>query len=252
MNSDGSNQTRLTFNEASDSYPAWSPDGSQIVFNSTRVGIDGLPGQTLFVMDVNGDNVKQVMHLTFTAQPKWSPDGRWILFTGIINLKEVLNLGLQIYAIRPDGREQWRVSEPKPPTQMLVGGWSPDGKQVVYTENVDVKTSFQVIATLHPGWRKKVVKRERLPVPQMDFHSPAFSADGKSILLAGRKDGDGWRDLRRHIYRFRLDTHKLIQLTDNMWADLAPQEWNPRLSVPVQQGRLLLYWGAIKSNRLRH
>ena len=37
MNSDGNNQTQLTFNDVSDSFPAWSPNGQQIVFHSTRV-----------------------------------------------------------------------------------------------------------------------------------------------------------------------------------------------------------------------
>jgi len=36
MRQDGSNQTRLTNNAASDFEPAWSPDGSKIAFNSTR------------------------------------------------------------------------------------------------------------------------------------------------------------------------------------------------------------------------
>ena len=36
MNADGSGQTRLTDNPASDTQPAWSPDGSRIVFTSNR------------------------------------------------------------------------------------------------------------------------------------------------------------------------------------------------------------------------
>ena len=34
MNSNGNNPTRLTFNEASDSSPVWSPNGQQIAFHS--------------------------------------------------------------------------------------------------------------------------------------------------------------------------------------------------------------------------
>ena len=248
MDADGSNLRNLTHHPASDSYPDWSPDGLQIAFSSTRVNDDGSLRHNLFVMEVDGDNVNQVTGLTFAAQPKWSPDGKWILFEGIIDLRGLFDQKMEIYAIRPNGRELWRVAESKPRAWRLMGGWSPDGEQVVYTEIIDinVKASFQVIATLHPVWQKKVTKRERLPIPQMDFQSAGFSSDGKSILLTGHADPQ-W-----NIYRFRLDTHELIQLTDNMWADLAPQEWNRGLSVPAQQGRLPLYWGEIKSNRLRH
>ena len=34
MDSDGSNSIRLTFNEARDKFPTWSPNGQQIAFHS--------------------------------------------------------------------------------------------------------------------------------------------------------------------------------------------------------------------------
>ncbi|MBM2827419.1 MAG: exported protein of unknown function, partial [Dehalococcoidia bacterium] len=38
MNADGSGQTRLTNNSATEDLPAWSPDGSKIAFRSDRDG----------------------------------------------------------------------------------------------------------------------------------------------------------------------------------------------------------------------
>ena len=57
MDSDGTNQTRLTFNEVSDAAPAWSPNGQQIVFRSYR---DGERNAEIYVMDADGKNQRRL------------------------------------------------------------------------------------------------------------------------------------------------------------------------------------------------
>ena len=288
MHSDGSNQTRLTFNGMSDSSPVWSPDGSQIAFHTTRDGnwevyvmdANGLNRRNLtqhsandrhpdwspdgsqivfnsaredgainlYVMDANGSNVKQltqmrIEHLELASKPKWSPDGEWILFEGSIvegNVKQ----GRQIYAMRPDGTDRWRVSEPIPGASMFLGGWSSDGKRIIYDATIGVRIndeSMIIIATLDPIGRSKVKKWEIVPIPKMPVTTVSFGVDGKSIFFAGKKH------LHLNLYRFRLDTHQLIQLTDNVWDNKKAHEWNPRLSVEPQQGLLLQHWGGLKS-----
>ena len=78
-------------------------------------------------------------------------------------------------------------------------------------------------------------------MPKMPFASVSFGGDGKSILFRGKR-ADVW-----NIYRFRLDTHELIQLTDNLWDDKKPHEWNPHLPVSPQELDPKR-WGEIKSN----
>ena len=51
MNADGTDQTRLTNSPASDTYPAFSPDSSQIAFDSNRDGND-----EIYVMNADGTN----------------------------------------------------------------------------------------------------------------------------------------------------------------------------------------------------
>lgn len=71
MNADGSGQTRLTFNSASDWLPSWSPDGSKIAFQSGRD-----ESFEIYVMNADGS---QQSRITFNAaadeDPAWSPDG---------------------------------------------------------------------------------------------------------------------------------------------------------------------------------
>ena len=55
MNPDGSGQTNITNNPASDNYPAWSPDGSKIAFSSDRDG-----NAEIYVMNADGSGVRRV------------------------------------------------------------------------------------------------------------------------------------------------------------------------------------------------
>lgn len=284
MNSDGTGQTRLTHNEASDTEATWSPNGRQIAFSSDRDGneeiymmdadggnqrnlthhpvLDGSPawspdgsqiaftservnnGLSIFVMDADGANVRQLTEGPFDVVPKWSPDGKRIAFEAMLELGH----GRQIYVMNADGTNRWQVSEPIPQAGMFMMGWSPDGKKILYTAAIDdlVQHSSLVIATLHPR-RHEAVKYERVPLPKkMHINTAAWGTDGKSVLFGGRKkEADTW-----DVFRFRLHDEQLINLTNNRSNDSTPHEWNPRLSVRPQ--RLLpLFWGNIKSELLQ-
>jgi hypothetical protein len=68
MNPDGSLPARLTNHAARDIAPAWSPDGTKIVFQSFR---DGLP--ELYVLD--GSTTSRVAAGTEANAPDWQPRG---------------------------------------------------------------------------------------------------------------------------------------------------------------------------------
>ena len=282
MNSDGSNQTRLTFNEASDSSPVWSPNGRQITFQSKRDG-----NWEVYVMDADGKNQRRLTrHPGIDGYPDWSPGGSYIAFDSSrggkepnqdidifvmnadgSNVRQITRLGFasrpkwspdgkriafeavvdngrQVYVVNADGTHRWQVSKPEPDAAMFVRGWSPDGKRILYTAAIGAKSNNAsfIIATLDSSGRSKVKKWERVPLPKMPISLASWGADGKSLLFSGASQAN-W-----DIYRYLIDSGQLIQLTFHFRKDTSPQEWNPRLSVQPQ--RLLpLFWGQIKSNR---
>ena len=72
MNSDGTNEQRLTNNSFTDFWPVWSPDGSMIAFASTRSGVT-----SIYVMNSDGSYQRR---LTNGTRPDWSVDGTRIAF----------------------------------------------------------------------------------------------------------------------------------------------------------------------------
>ena len=241
MDADGGNQRNLTQHPALDGSPDWSPDGSQIAFTSDRVN----NGLSLFVMDADGTNVRQLTEGPFDVVPKWSPNGKRIAFEAVLGLGH----GRQIYVINADGTNRWQVSEPIPHAGMLLMGWSPDGKKILYTAAIDylVSKSSLVIATLHPR-KHEAVKHERVPLPKnMHINTAAWGGDGKSVLFGGRKKETAPWD----VFRFHVRDKQIINLTNNRGHDSAPHEWNPRLSVSPL-GLVPKRWGEIKSHSHRN
>jgi Tol biopolymer transport system component/tetratricopeptide (TPR) repeat protein len=75
MDENGTNLTRLT-TDASDNAPAWSPDGSQVVFMSARDG-----NWEIYVVDLANPKPRRLTtNPANDGLPTWSPDGQRIAF----------------------------------------------------------------------------------------------------------------------------------------------------------------------------
>jgi TolB protein len=69
MGADGSDQTRLTFNEASDFLSTWSPDGRKLAFTTDRDG-----NFEVYTMRADGSQqVNRTQNPAFDFDPDWQP-----------------------------------------------------------------------------------------------------------------------------------------------------------------------------------
>src|SRR5919204_3176441 len=118
-NVDGTDLTQITASPGLDLFPAWSPDGSRIVFESNRTGV-----MQVWVMNADGSNQTQ---LTFDSVPKdqtpdWSPDGSKIAYTADTNPP-----GGQIMVMNADGSGQHAITQGPHDFGPV---WSPDGTKL--------------------------------------------------------------------------------------------------------------------------
>ncbi|MFY9557225.1 MAG: DPP IV N-terminal domain-containing protein, partial [Blastocatellia bacterium] len=115
----GGEARRLTTHPAEESYPVFSPDGSQLAF-SRQIG----GNWDLFVMPATGGEARQItFHPRNDYANGWTPDGSSILFMSN------LTGGPRLYTIQPGGQSQSAL--PLLP-EAVNGSFSPDSKRIAY------------------------------------------------------------------------------------------------------------------------
>jgi TolB protein len=115
INADGTGEPeRLTDNVEEERGPAWSPDGTRIVFSCRRGG----PDFEICVMNADG---KDQVQLTSNSVPdltaSWSPDGQKILFH-----RFVAGQGLQLFVMNANGSGP-PTQLTQPPGMNLLASW---------------------------------------------------------------------------------------------------------------------------------
>jgi len=131
VNADGTNPVNLTPGPDGGIDPAWSPDGSQIAFTSSR-----LSDQDIYVMDADGSNKVRLTDLREAApaawwwpayEPAWSPDGTRIAFVGPSE-----QASTTIWVMNSDGSNLTKITDDLLGYQAWRPSWSPDGSGIAY------------------------------------------------------------------------------------------------------------------------
>jgi uncharacterized repeat protein (TIGR01451 family) len=254
MNSDGTNQTRLTYNTGLDWEPHLSSDGKRIVFTSGRDG-----NEEIYVMNSDGNNqVRLTNNTSWDGEPKWSPDGTKIVFTS----KRDGNTD-EIYVMNADGSGQTRLTENT--ITDFSPSWAPDGSKIIfsstraggsyqlfvmnpdgsaptritYTATWDYQAAWSPDGTKiaftagptpsGPIWRIYIINSDgsnpRLLTTNTDEEHATWSPEGNRIAFSSPTL---WNTAK--IYCINLDGTNQITLTNNIDSDFRP-EWGPALPI---------------------
>ncbi|HID82127.1 MAG TPA: hypothetical protein EYH06_08510 [Chromatiales bacterium] len=104
MSKTGNNQTNVSNTSDTDHFPDISPAGDRIVFSSLRG-----PGENIFIMGLNGQNVQQVTSGTLQrTQPRWAQNDL------IAFAYPAYRQNTKIWTIKPDGTDLNQVTTPGP------------------------------------------------------------------------------------------------------------------------------------------
>jgi len=151
---------RMTFDPAVDAMPVWSPDGTRVVFSSSRKqSFDS------YLKNTDGAQEERAIEAT-PAQDKypstWSRDGKYLLYTRDTELW---------FLTLPELRSQLFL---KTPSALRNGQFSPDGKWVAYASNKSGKWEIYVTSFLdaHGKWQ----------VSNGGGDQPRWRGDGKELF----------------------------------------------------------------------
>jgi Tol biopolymer transport system component len=262
IQSDGSGLEALTDDSLDELEPAWSPDGSMLVFASARYAglackgcaltlrIAGADGSSSTALTRHGSGI-------YDSGAAWSPDGTRIAF-----VRATSDTPGRLYTVRPDGTE---LALLPPGIRASAPAWSPDGTTLAFVSSA--ANAGGILATAATGG----AVRTEVPTPAgeqaSDLRDPEWSPDGTMIAFSGRHgvyvaslgatarrivtalgaghpswspDGvelafdalctncttSAGRTLNRDIYTVGVDGSNLIQLTDDPADDSSPA-WRP-------------------------
>jgi len=220
-------QSTSSDNRTSDSFPAWSPDGTKIAFSSNQSG-----KYEIWTMNSDGSGRSRLTDLkSLSSMPRWSPDSSKIAFISQVTAGGGLKY-VEIFTMNPDGSGLEQITD----STTLAGreanagergywnsvpAWSPDGSKILFGSNRDGDGITPVLYTMNPDGSDQ----SKLGLfSSIDGSQPDWSpATGKIVFVRGSAAKvDIW--VMDGQSPFPLLTAK--KLTDNIDNNSSPV-WSP-------------------------
>jgi len=190
---DGSDLQRLTDYGVYTAEGILSPDGTSIVFTSTKDG-----DLDIYTMNVDGTNVKQLTNTRgYDGGPWWSPDGKQIVYrahhpkdsTELAQYNELLANNMirpskvELFVMNADGSNNRQITN--------LGGanfgptWTPDGTRIMFASNYENPRSrdFNLFVVNLDGTGLTKITTH----PEFDGF-PMFSPDGTKLIWASNRN----------------------------------------------------------------
>src|SRR5512132_3482631 len=218
---------RLTDNSHDDGFPALSPDGKKIVFDSNRLRLEEEPINTsdLFIMDTKGEEQTYVLR---GSSATWSPDSKNIAFhasasgTGLPIRPDPgsATLDSDIFVVNVDDMLAGVAGAKNITNDPLAvdddPDWSPDGTKILFTSHlVTDNQANSITAEIYTINADGTGDRVALTANTEEERAPAWSPDGTRIVFSCRRGGADFE-----ICVMNADGSDQVQLTDNAVADL--------------------------------
>ena len=134
--------------------PAWSPDGSEIIFVSNRGHIYGTGG--FWRMKAEPGAEAHEIHYeetTWKARPDFSPDGKRIVYASYLGQQ-----WHQLWIMPSNGGDSFPLSYGD--FDNINPRWSPDGARIAFISNRDGNTSLWT-QEISGGSRNQIIRRDR-------------------------------------------------------------------------------------------
>lgn len=225
MKSDGSQVEQLTrdpfaslyFTKSSeDRSPSWSPDGSQIAFDSGRNNLKlNYIDHDIYVMAADGSHVKRLTDDgADEGGPRWSPKGDLIAYAKMDYFSDqglIENPAWDIFVMNVDGTQQVQLTDGS--ANELEPAWSPDGEKIVFISDRN-GSDFDIYVMNIDGSNVT-----QLTDDSANEFGPAWSPDGTQIVFNSDRNGNV------QLFMISISGSNLVQLTKDT-SNSAYADWS--------------------------